>query len=162
MSVEPQALRAVAARLAAGVAVVTVGWRGSVHAATVSTVQVLSQEPALLGVALHVDSRIAEAIEDSPTWSVSVLADDQGPLAEWLASPGRPVVGQLERVPSRPAREGSGRWLDGAAAWFDCSTVQSHLVGDHLLVVGQVLVADQGEPTVGALVHLRGRTRGLR
>jgi flavin reductase (DIM6/NTAB) family NADH-FMN oxidoreductase RutF len=142
--------------------VVTVGWRGSVHAATVSTLQVLSQEPPLLGVTLHVDSRIAEAIEDTATWSVSVLADGQGPLAEWLASPGRPVVGQLDRVPSRPAREASGRWLDGAAAWFDCRTVQRHPVGDHVLVVGDVLVAVEGEPTAGALVHLRGRTRGVR
>ncbi|MCG2799722.1 MAG: flavin reductase family protein [Cellulomonas sp.] len=162
MSVDPQELRSVAARLGAGVSVVTVGWRGSVHAATVSTLQVLSQEPPLLGVTLHVDSRIAEAIEDTSTWSVSVLADDQGPLAEWLASPGRPVVGQLDRVPSGPARESSGRWLAGAAAWFDCRTVQRHLVGDHVLVVGDVLVAVEGDPTAGALIHLRGRTRGVR
>lgn len=162
MSVEPQALRSVAARLAGGVAVLTVAWRGSVHAATVSTVQVLSQEPPLLGVALHVDSRIVEALEESGTWSVSVLADDQGAVAQWLASPGRPVVGQLDRVPSHPSPQTGGRWLDGAAAWFDCRTVRCHEVGDHVLVVGEVLVAAEGQPTAGGLVHLRGRIQGVR
>ena len=162
MSVDPLGLRTVGSRIASGVCVVTVAWRGSVHAATVSTVLVLSQDPPLLGVALHEDSRITEALEDEPTWSVSVLADDQGPVADWLASPGRPVVGQLDRVPSTAARASSARWLRGAAAWFDCRTVQRHAVGDHVLVVGDVLVAEQGDPTVGALVHLRGRTPGVR
>lgn len=155
----PEQFRAAAARLPGGVAVLTVRWRGAVHAATVSSLVSLSMEPPLLGVGLHRDSRILEALEDAPTWSVSVLADDQASIAEWLASPGRPVVGQLDRVPTHAAEGTDDEWVDGAAAWFRCRTDARWATGDHDLVVGEVLAAVEGSASAGGLVHLRGRIR---
>jgi flavin reductase (DIM6/NTAB) family NADH-FMN oxidoreductase RutF len=160
--VNEQQYRLAAARLPAGVAVLTVAWRGAIHAATVSSAVSLSMEPALIGVSLHRDSRIREALEDAATWSISVLSDQQPGVAEWLASPGRPVVGQLDRVDTRAAEQSDAVWLEGAAAWFDCRTEEVWPTGDHDLVVGQVLVAREGAATAGALVHLRGRLRRVR
>ena len=57
---------------------------------------------------VHTDARFRDALDDVDTWSVSVLADDQGHTADWLASPGRPAIDQLARVPHRPA-PGLGR-----------------------------------------------------
>lgn len=155
-------LRAVAARLPAGVAVVTVERRGVAHAATVGSLVSVSLEPPLVLFCVHADARLRDVLDDVDTWAVTVLADDQADVADWLASPGRPAVGQLDRVPHRPAPVSGAAWLDGAAAWLDCRTEAVHHAGDHDVVVGRVLAAQEGAPGAGGLVHLRGRLRGVR
>ncbi|WP_240675359.1 flavin reductase family protein [Cellulomonas endophytica] len=157
--VDADLLRAVGSRLPAGVVVVTARWRGLLHAATVSTFVPVSLEPPLVLVCLHTDSRLREALDEVPGWSVSVLAQDGGPVADWVASPGRPAFDGLARVPHADAPWSGGAWLDGAAAWFDVRTVDVHPAGDHDVVVGEVVAARAGDPARGGLVHLRGRTR---
>lgn len=160
--VTPDAYRAVAARLAAGVVVVTAVLRGTAHAATVSSVTSVSLDPPLLLFCVHVDARLRDVLDEVDSWTVSVLADGQGDVADWLASPGRPAIGQLDRVPHHPAPVSGAPWLDGAAAWFDCTTDAVHRAGDHDVVVGRVLAAAEGAPAAGGLVHLRGRLHGVR
>ncbi|AEE47019.1 flavin reductase family protein [Cellulomonas fimi] len=154
--------RAAVGRLPAGVAVVTLRWRGTDHAATVGSVVSVSLEPPMLLFCVHTDARLRDALDDVDTWAVSVLADDQAPTADWLASAGRPAFDQLARVPHRRSATTDAAWLDGAAAWFDCRTADVHRAGDHDVVVGTVLAAQQGAPDAGGLVHLRGRVRGVR
>ena len=160
--VAPDAFRAVASRLAAGVVVVAAERHGVAHAATVSSVASVSLDPPLLLFCVHVDARLRDVLDDVDTWAVSVLADDQADVAQWLASPGRPAVGQLTRVPHRPGPASGAPWLDGAAAWFDCRTEAVHRAGDHDVVVGRVLAAAEGSATAGGLVHLRGRLHAVR
>lgn len=161
-AVQPEAYRAVAARLAAGVVVVTAVRHGVVHAATVSSVASVSLDPPLLLFCVHTDSRLRDVLDATDGWAVSVLADDQADVADWLASPGRPAVGQLDRVAHAPAPVSGAPWLDGAAAWFDCRTEAVHAAGDHDVVIGRVVAAREGAPGAGGLVHLRGRLRGVR
>lgn len=160
--VTADAFRSTVARLAAGVVVVAAVRHGVVHAATVSSVASVSLEPPLLLFCVHTDARLRDVLDDVDAWAVSVLADDQGDVADWLASPGRPAVGQLDRVPHRLAPVSGAPWVDGAAAWFDCRTEAVHPAGDHDVVVGRVLAAREGDATSGGLVHLRGRLRGVR
>jgi len=160
--VDPDLFRATVARLPAGVAVVVLRWRGALHAMTASAVASVSLDPPLLMFAVHADSRIREALDDVDAWAVSVLSDAQGPTADWLASPGRPTIGQLDRVPHRLAPVSGAAWLDGAAAWFDCRTSAVHAAGDHDLVVGTVVATQQGSAAAGGLVHLRGRLHAVR
>jgi len=160
--VDADEFRTAVGRLPAGVAVVTVRWRGSVHAMTASSIVSASLEPPLLVFGVHVDARLREALDDADTWAVSVLADDQGAVADWLASPGRPTIDQLTRVPHRPGPVSGAPWVEGAAAWFDCRTSAVHRAGDHDLVVGEVVALAQGAAERGGLVHLRGRMRPLR
>ena len=154
--------RTVAARLGAGIAVVAAVRHGVAHAATVSSVVPVSLEPALLLFCVHVDARLRDVLDDVDTWAVSVLADDQADVADWLASPGRPAVGQLDRVPHRQGPVSGAPWLDGAAAWFDCRTEAVHGAGDHDVVIGRVVAAAEGAAGAGGLVHLRGRARPVR
>ncbi len=160
--VTEDAYRAVAARLAAGVVVVSAVRHGVAHAATVSAVSVVSLDPPLLLFCVHTDARLRDVLDDVDTWSVSVLADGQADVADWLASPGRPAVGQLDRVGHTPGPASGAPWLDGAAAWFDCRTEAVHAAGDHDVVVGRVLAAREGAADAGGLVHLRRRLRGVR
>lgn len=160
--VDPDLYRSTVARLPAGVAVVALLWRGTQHAMTASAIASVSLDPPLLMFCVHSDARVRDALDDVDTWAVSVLSDTQGPTADWLSSPGRPAVGQLDRVPHRDAPVSGAAWLDGAAAWFDCRTFAVHPAGDHDIVVGTVLAAQQGAPAAGGLVHLRGRVHGVR
>ncbi|WP_448631502.1 flavin reductase family protein [Cellulomonas soli] len=160
-SVDPEVFRQAIGRLPSGVAVVTVLWRGHTHAMTASAVASVSLEPPLLLFCVHVDSRFREALDDVDTWALSVLSDQGAAVADWLASPGRPAVDQLVRVPHRAAPVSGAAWVDGAAAWFDCRTVAVHGAGDHDIVVGSVLAAEQGPAAAGGLVHLRGRLHPL-
>ncbi|MFF1529817.1 flavin reductase family protein [Cellulomonas sp. NPDC058312] len=154
--------RSAIGRLPAGVVVVAVHWRGTDHATTASTATSVSLDPPMLLISLHQDSRVREALDDVATWTVSVLADDQAPVADWLASPGRPAVGQLDRVPHERAPLSGAVRVVGAAAWFECRTAQVVPAGDHDVVLAEVLAAHEGTPDAGGLVHLRGRLRGVR
>jgi flavin reductase (DIM6/NTAB) family NADH-FMN oxidoreductase RutF len=153
--------RAAVGRLPGGVAVVALRWRGVDQAMTASAVASVSLDPPLLLFCVHSDARLREALDDVDTWTVSVLGDAQGPVADWLASPGRPAFGQLDRIPHVRAPRSGAAWVEGAAAWFECRTAAVHPAGDHDIVVGTVLEARQGPPAAGGLVHLRGRVRGL-
>jgi len=158
----PDDFRTVVAALPAGVAVVTTTWRRTVWAMTVSSVASVSLDPPLLLFCVHTDARLRDALDEVDTWTVSVLGADQAPVADWLASPGRPAVEQLARVPHHDPQVAAGVRVDGAAAWFECRTSALHGAGDHDVVVGEVLVAQRGAPDTGGLVHLEGRLRGLR
>jgi flavin reductase (DIM6/NTAB) family NADH-FMN oxidoreductase RutF len=160
-TVDPDVYRATIGRLPAGVAVIAVRWRGTDYAMTVSAVASVSLEPPMLLFCVHVDARVREALDDVDLWTVSVLADTAGPVAEWFASPGRPAVGQLAHVPHTRAPRSGAAWVDDAAAWFECRTAVIHRAGDHDIVVGTVLEAREGAPGAGGLVHLRRRTRGV-
>lgn len=161
-AVDPDVYRATAARLPAGVAVVVLRWRGTQHAMTASAVASVSLEPPMLMFCVHADARVRDALDEVDTWAVSILSDAQAPTADWLASPGRPAIGQLDRVPHRAAPVSGAAWVDGAAAWLDCRTAAVHPAGDHDIVVGTVLAAEQGAPDAGGLVHLRGRLHPVR
>jgi flavin reductase (DIM6/NTAB) family NADH-FMN oxidoreductase RutF len=156
------AFRAAMSRLPAGVVVVAARWRGLDHAMTASAVTSVSLEPPVLLVCLHQDARLREALDDVDTWTVSVLADDQGPVADWLSSPGRPAVGQLDRVPHERAPLSGAIRVRGAAAWFECRTTAIVPAGDHDVVLGAVLASHEGDAGAGGLVHLRRRLRAVR
>jgi flavin reductase (DIM6/NTAB) family NADH-FMN oxidoreductase RutF len=159
---DPDVYRAAIARLPAGIAVVALRWRDVDYAMTASAVASVSLDPPLLLFCVHEDARVREALDAVGHWAVSVLSDSAAPVADWLASPGRPAVGQLGRVPHRLGALSGAALVDDAAAWFECRTSAIHRAGDHDIVVGEVLAATQGPATAGGLVHHRGRTRPVR
>lgn len=156
----PGAFRDVIGRLPAGVCVVTTRWRGQDQAATVSSAASVSLEPPLVLFCVHADARLREALDEVPHWALSVLAASAQDVADWLASPGRPAVGQLDRVAHHAGPATGMPLVDRCAAWLECRTAAIHPAGDHDIVVGEVLAAGAtGEP--GGLVHVRGRLRPI-
>ena len=151
--------RAAIDRLPAGVGVVTLRSHGIEHAMTASSVAWVSLEPPLVLFCVHEDSRFRAALDEVDQWALSVLSDTAGPVADWLASPGRPAVGQLDRVAHTPGSHVDAALVDDSAAWFECRTSAIHRAGDHDIVVGEVVAARQGAPARGGLVYLRGRVR---
>ena len=159
--VDEDRFRTAIGRLPAGVAVVTLRLRGIDLASTVSAVASISLDPPLLLFAVHGDARLREGLDEQDAWVLNVLADDQGPTADWLASPGRPAFDQLARVPHSHEETSGAAVVEGVAAWFSCRTAAIHRAGTHDVVIGQVHALGEGRATAGGLVHHRGRLRGV-
>lgn len=159
--VDPDRFRRAVGRFATGVCVVTSRLGRHDHAMTANAFMSVSLEPLLVVVSIAEDTRFLEAVVDTGTWGVSVLAEAQRPAARWLATPGRPVVDQLAQVPHRRGAVTGVALLAGALAAMECRTRQVHPAGDHHLVVGEVVGLQLGEEAGPPLVYHQGVYRQL-
>jgi flavin reductase len=149
-------LRQAVRRLATGVAVVTV-WHGDVlHGTTVSSVAAISREPLLVGVCLREASDLTEVIGQARCFAVNVLSTRQSALAGWFADPGRPRgLAQFDHLEWEPDAFSGAPWISGSLASLGCHLTTTVSVGDHNLLLGEVVTARTGD---GApLLHFTGR-----
>ena len=160
LPVGPDEFRAAVQGIAGGVAVVSTALRGLQHAITATSFTWLSVEPPLLLVCVHEDARFLDAVEETGLWGLSLLTAGQRAAASWLATPGRPAVGQLERVPHAPGPVTGVPLLAGALATFECRTTDAHPGGDHVIVMGEVLAVSTSAAD-DPLVRFRGNYRRL-
>jgi flavin reductase (DIM6/NTAB) family NADH-FMN oxidoreductase RutF len=137
-------------KLAAGVAIVSANGPAGPMGMTVSTVTSLSLEPPLMSASLAAGSGTLAAIKHSGSFGVQLLSEHQQPIAEDFASAHGP------RFAGRGHRTVAGApLLAGTLAWSVCRLVDSRRYGDHVLIVGEVVVAgtEIGSPL---LWHSRG------
>ena len=158
--VEEALFRRAAARFPTGICVVTSLENGMDHAMTVNAFTSVSLDPLLVLVCVEREARFHDAVLAAGVWGVSILDGDARPVADWLATRGRPLIGQLARVPHH-------RWvtgvalLDQASATLECRTQAIHPGGDHSIVVGSVVAVEVPDATRSALVYHRGAYRRL-
>lgn len=161
----PDELRAAMSQLVTGVTVLTTRLGSGVHAMTANAVMSVSLRPALLAVAVDNAARFCEAVETSGVFAVSVLPESARAHGEWLSTPGRPLVGQLDRVPTYSGPMTSLPLLEDASASAECRVVHSVVLGDHTLFVGLVegvRLAPAGSTSAARpLVFHGGRMQGL-
>ena len=149
-------------RFATGVTVLTTFSGGHDHAMTANAVASVSMEPMLVLACVEVDARFHDAIVESGVWGISILAAQQRPVAEWLSTQGRPLHGQLDRVPHVRGPRTGVALLDGALAHLEVRTTATHPAGDHSIVVGEVVSVHSAEHAADALVYYRSRYQSLR
>ena len=149
-------LRAAMGRFATGVTVVTTVHEGVDHAMTANAVTSVSLDPPLVLVCVGVGSRFHDAVLGSGVWAVSVLGADQRSSATWLATPGRPLQGQLAPVPHHRGPHTGVAVLDGSLSALECRTVGTYPGGDHTIVVGEVLGVELPDQAGEALTYYRG------
>lgn len=160
--IDPARYRQAMGRFASGVAVATSVVRGHDVALTVDSLTSVSLEPVLLLVSLHPEARVLEGLTAGAPLGVSVLTARQRGLAQWLGEPGRPLHGQLARIPHvRGARTGVAL-LSDTLATFECRAYALHEAGDHTLAVLEVVGMWAGPTDEPGLVHYRGRLGELR
>ena len=148
-------------RFATGVCVVsTVSGRRD-HAMTANAFTSVSLDPLLVLICVDEDARFHDAVVDAGTWGVSILDDRARGVAEWLATPGRPLVGQLDPVPHHRGRVTGVALVDASLATLECRTTDVHPAGDHVIVVGQVVGVDLASGGHGPLVYHRSSYRTL-
>ena len=81
---------------------------------TANAVTSVSLEPMLVLVCVELEARFHDAILEAGVWGVSILAAPARPAADWLATRGRPLHGQLDRIahthgPQTGVRAAGGR-----------------------------------------------------
>ena len=140
-------------RTAKGVGIVSCVHRGRDYASTVTDFLSVSYDPPTMLVSLYSLSRIAEAVLASGTWTLSLLAAAQRPIADALSEPGAPLVALLDNVPHVRRENSSPAIIADALAWFELRTVATHPVATHTLVVGEVAwmgrsVTPESEPLI--------------
>lgn len=109
-------------RFATGVTVLTTVAGGHDHAKTANAVDSVSLESMLVLACVEVRARFHDAVARRPgLWCVSVLDAEQSATADWLATRGRPLHGQLDLVPHHRGATGVAL-LDGAVATIECRT----------------------------------------
>jgi flavin reductase (DIM6/NTAB) family NADH-FMN oxidoreductase RutF len=123
---------------AKGVAVISAVHRGWDHAATVTDFLSVSWDPPTMLVSIYSLSRLAEAIETSGRWTLSLLSSRQAWVADRLGEAGAPLVGLLDQVPHFRREQSAPAAVTGALAWFELRTVAQHEAATHTLFVGEV------------------------
>ena len=144
-------------RFATGVTMLTTRSRDVDHAMTASALTSVSLEPLLLLVCIEREARFHDVVLDAGFWGISVLPGGSRSGADWLATRGRPLHGQLDRLPHHHGPQTGVALLDDALATFECRTTAVHPAGDHSIVVGEVVSLTSAPHPSEALVYYRGR-----
>jgi flavin reductase (DIM6/NTAB) family NADH-FMN oxidoreductase RutF len=143
-------------RLATGVTIVTSRLGTTDHAMTANALASVSLEPLLVLVCVEREARFHDAIVESGLWGVIILPSTARATADWLATRGRPLHGQLERVPTHRGVTGVAL-LDESLSTLECETTDAYPGGDHTIVVGRVVAVEISDHAGDALVYYRGR-----
>jgi flavin reductase len=131
-------LRATMRRFPAGVAVLTLRLPFGV---TIGSLVSVSLEPALVSVAIGLDSQAHELIKDEGGFAISLLSAEQEALAQHFAR-SVPPIALFEGVDVRDGARGP--LLEGALGWLECEVRHAYPAGDHTLFVGEVERAELG------------------
>ncbi|WP_409483648.1 flavin reductase family protein [Arsenicicoccus dermatophilus] len=152
----PDTFRRAMGRFATGVAVLTTHADGVDHAMTANSLTSVSLEPLLLLCSVQVDARFHDAVVQAGVWGASVLPASSRPHAAWFATRGRPVHGQLDRVPHHRRSETGVVLLDDVLVAVECRTTQVVRAGDHSVIIGEVVGLEVPDHTGEALTYYRG------
>lgn len=134
--------RSATRRFATGVAVLTV-WHGrAAQGTTVSAVTTLSRNPLLLGVCLRGTSSFVELANTAGRFAINVLGATQAVLAGHFADPARPVgLAQFDHVDWETEAFSGAPLFAGCLAGLGCRLHSSVVVGDHHLLIAEVVTA---------------------
>ncbi|GAB3682122.1 flavin reductase family protein [Angustibacter aerolatus] len=154
--VEAARYRRALGRFPTGVTVVTARVGDIDHAMTASAFTSVSLDPPLVLVCVEQEARFHDAVEQAQAWGVSLLEQGGRPVSQWLATRGRPLHGQLDRVPHRRGAVTGVALLTDSVATLEVRTTALHAAGDHSIVVGEVVSVGLPDEPGPPLVYHRG------
>lgn len=154
--------RRVAGQFASGIMIVTTRLDGVDHAMTVTAFASVSLEPPRVLFCAEKIARFHDAVLATGMWALSVLDEDGEKTAQWLATRGRPLDGQLAGIAHHPGQQTGSPVLDDALGAIECRTTAVHDGGDHAIVVGEVIGVIGPPPGRRPLIHYDGRYRTLK
>ncbi len=129
-------------KFATGVTVVTTEVEDKVHGMTANAFMSVSLNPKLIVISVANKARMKEYIEESGSFAVSLLADNQEDLSSYFAGQSKEEkeVG-FEIFDNMPV-------LHGSLANITCDVHNAHIEGDHTLYIGKVrdIALNDGKP----------------
>ena len=134
--------RQACSQFATGVAVLTTrAENGAPHGLTINSFTSISLDPPLVLVAVAHDCTILEHFGYSGFYAVNILREDQVDLSVRFAEL---PEGRFTGVPWSPGATGAPV-IAGVLTVLECRTAQSVDVGDHRVLIGEVLEARVGD-----------------
>jgi flavin reductase (DIM6/NTAB) family NADH-FMN oxidoreductase RutF len=140
--VGPEAFLRACAQFATGVAVVSVLDAAHLpHGMTVNSFTSVSLDPPLVLVCIDRKARIREHLLSSNYFAINILRDNQQALSKHFARPAEDRFGSVEWYPGKTSMP----LLPGVLASLECATTDRIPVGDHTLLIGEVVAAERHE-----------------
>ncbi len=162
VALDPADYRRAVGRFATGVTVVTtVLPSGELHALTCNSFTSVSLDPLLALFCAEKVARFHDAVLESGSWAVSVLATRHEGQSRHFARRGRDLARQFDGVPTVPGPLTGAPVLAGALAAVECRTVSTTDAGDHTVVLGEVLGTTVPDPDGEPLVYFEGGYRNI-
>lgn len=156
VTIDEGAFKRAAARYATGVVVVSARAGAHDHAMTANSFTTVSLDPPLVLFCVERDARFHDAVIEMGRFGVSVLGAEHRRVATWLATQGRPLIGQLDGIPHEYGPSGCVL-ISGALAHFEAEVTDVHRAGDHSIVVGSVTHLSAPDEVPDALLYVRSR-----
>lgn len=150
MTLDSEQLRNAMRGWTTGVAVVTAAHDGQRYGMTVNSFTSISLEPPLICVTLKRLTHTYELIERSGEFAMTILSDEQKPLADRFAGKIPDLHDRFEGVETETLVS-NAPLIKGGLAYFNCRVVNSQTVGENMLVVAEVIAArgkEAGDPLV--------------
>lgn len=148
---EGRAYRRALGCFATGVAVITTGEGAQARAITVNSFTSVSLTPRLVLWCLDDRSDRYNTFAHAATWGVSILGAGQDPISNHYAKQGNAIA-----LPEHLEETNGVAVITRALAWLRCRTFETKVLGDHLLIVGEVTSFGQHQDADG-LTYFRGR-----
>jgi flavin reductase (DIM6/NTAB) family NADH-FMN oxidoreductase RutF len=127
---------------------------GTARFAAVSWLTQAAHEPPLLAVSLQADSRTLAAVQHSDAFVLAFLPETELGTAQKLGRSSRDVSDKSVGVMIAAAPLTGAPVPEAACAWLECTLKRSHPVGDHVLVLGEVIGAEQLVETLPPLLNV--------
>ena len=153
---DPAALRRALGCFVTGVTIVTArGTDGRPRGFTASSFTSVSLDPPLVLVCVGHETECFEVYRQCPRFAINVLGDSQRAISDRFATE------HSDRFAGVCWREGSygSPILEGCIASLECAAWQRIEAGDHMILIGRVLVCE--DSTDRPLAYWRGRYRSL-
>jgi len=139
-------LRQVMGHFATGVTIITAMDGDEPVGLTAQSFTSLSLDPPLILFCPGVTSSTWPRIEKAAYFTVNILGEAQEAVCRTFAVSGGDKFSEVVWSPSEIT---GSPLLDDVLAWVDCSVLDTHEAGDHIIVVGRVLdlgVEQEGTP----------------
>ncbi|TDD32955.1 flavin reductase [Actinomadura sp. KC06] len=110
-------------------------------AVTINSLSSVSLHPPLVSVCMRMESLFLADLLATKKWAVSVLPHGAREIARVLAKDRAVRTDALGALPATPGPR-TGSLVFRSASWLECELWDSFALGDHTLVVGEVVAAD--------------------
>lgn len=147
------ALRTVLRAYPTGVTVVTTSGAAGDHGMTANSFTAVSLEPPLVLLCAAARGRGPATIAANGVFAVNLLAADQEPLSRRFARHDRPRGDAAFDGVEHFAAATGAPILDGACSYLDCRLSASHVAGDHVIFIGEVVALGRGSGRAPLLFH---------
>jgi len=149
---DPERFRQVLGHFCTGITIITAAHDGEPIGFSCQAFTALSLDPPLVLFCPALTSTTWPRIEQTGYFCANVLTADQGDLATLF---GRSSADRFTTVDWVPDSAGSPI-INGVLTWVSCKVVGTHTIGDHYVVIGQVLELGECGPQ-RPLLFYRGR-----